>query len=239
VLQISSGEKIVLLVLGLVFAGLGYWLSESDRRKFGRTPWGLPSVVWALFWFLSVVLGLVLYLIAHSGVVRRARQYPGADPYGPGYGAGYGPGPVGMRSAPPPPSPPSVSDQFPAYPRPANRPLADPVDTAVEPPDRGVDPPTGHSAGVPPTDPSGSPMPSEPTDATAAVAAAAAGPEAASAPSSDVPSTSEAVSPPAWHPDPGGRFHYRWWDGSQWTSYVSINGQQLVDTNPDQRIGPY
>jgi hypothetical protein len=48
-----------------------------------------------------------------------------------------------------------------------------------------------------------------------------------------------APSPPAWHADPGGRFHYRWWDGSQWTSYVSFNGQQLIDTSPDQRIGPY
>jgi hypothetical protein len=46
-------------------------------------------------------------------------------------------------------------------------------------------------------------------------------------------------SPPAWHPDPSGRFHYRWWDGSQWTSQVSTDGHHLIDTNPDQRIGPY
>ena len=47
------------------------------------------------------------------------------------------------------------------------------------------------------------------------------------------------VSPPAWHPDPSGRFHYRWWTGSEWTSYVSVHGHVEVDTNPDQRIGPY
>jgi hypothetical protein len=47
------------------------------------------------------------------------------------------------------------------------------------------------------------------------------------------------VSPPAWHPDPSGRFHYRWWDGSEWTSQVSSDGHHLIDTNPDQRIGPY
>jgi hypothetical protein len=46
-------------------------------------------------------------------------------------------------------------------------------------------------------------------------------------------------SPPAWHPDPSGRFHYRWWDGYQWTSQVSTDGHHLIDTNPDQRIGPY
>jgi hypothetical protein len=47
------------------------------------------------------------------------------------------------------------------------------------------------------------------------------------------------LSPPAWHPDPSGRFHYRWWTGSEWTSYVSVHGRVEVDTNPDQRIGPY
>jgi hypothetical protein len=46
-------------------------------------------------------------------------------------------------------------------------------------------------------------------------------------------------SPPAWQPDPSGRFHYRWWDGYQWTSQVSTDGHHLIDTNPDQRIGPY
>lgn len=47
------------------------------------------------------------------------------------------------------------------------------------------------------------------------------------------------VSPPAWHPDPSGRFHYRWWTGSEWTSYVSVHGHVEIDTSPDQRIGPY
>ncbi len=42
-----------------------------------------------------------------------------------------------------------------------------------------------------------------------------------------------------WYADPSGRFHYRWWDGSQWTSHVATDGHHLIDTNPDQRIGPY
>jgi hypothetical protein len=84
-----------------------------------------------------------------------------------------------------------VSEQFPAYPRPANVQF-DPEPEQPEPP-----PGPEASQGGPP------------------------------------------VSPPAWHPDPSGRFHWRWWDGREWTSQVSIDGQHMIDTNPDQRIGPY
>lgn len=28
------------------------------------------------------------------------------------------------------------------------------------------------------------------------------------------------VTTPAWHPDPFGRYHGRWWDGVQWTDRV-------------------
>ena len=75
-LHLSGAQVVVLLALSVVWAVLGYRLSEKDRRNLGRTPWGLPSAVWALFWFLSLILGLVLYLIAHSGAVRRAQQMP-------------------------------------------------------------------------------------------------------------------------------------------------------------------
>ena len=37
------------------------------------------------------------------------------------------------------------------------------------------------------------------------------------------------VSPPAWHPDPTGRFEQRYWDGNIWTDHVWRDGQQLVD----------
>jgi hypothetical protein len=90
--------------------------------------------------------------------------------------------------------PPSVSDQFPAYPRPAN---SQPLGEQSEP--------------VPPE--------VEVPEATT--------------------NKGSSVSSPAWHPDPSGRFHYRWWNGSEWTSQVSTDGHHLVDTNPDQRIGPY
>lgn len=33
----------------------------------------------------------------------------------------------------------------------------------------------------------------------------------------------------AWHPDPGGRYEYRWWDGLQWTDQVSTGGVTSTD----------
>ena len=192
--KLSTGEWIAVIVLEVIFTALGYWLSENDRRRFGRTPWGLPSGVWALFWLLSTLLGLVLYLIAHADVVRRARQSPD------GRLAGGRP----MRISPAAVTrPPTASEQFPAYPRPANGPVE---------PQPGPAPGSVHIG-----------------------ATTTAQPE----PAPDSAASASAMSPPAWHPDPGGRFHYRWWDGTQWTSYVSFNGQQLIDTSPDQRIGPY
>ena len=184
----SGGELIALAILSVVFGVLGYWLSEKDRRQLGRTPWGLPSALWAFFWFLSLALGLILYLIAHVGEVRRSRlgMPPDLRPQG------GSPIPMAGRSAD---RPLTVAEQFPAYPRPANT----------------------------------RPVPPEP-DASPEVAAQPVGspfPEAA------------ASSPAAWHPDPSGRFHHRWWDGSQWTNQVSTDGHHLIDTNPDQRIGPY
>lgn len=37
------------------------------------------------------------------------------------------------------------------------------------------------------------------------------------------------TNPPAWHPDPFGRFESRYWDGERWTEHVSRAGQALVD----------
>ena len=37
------------------------------------------------------------------------------------------------------------------------------------------------------------------------------------------------VSPPAWHPDPTGRFDLRYWDGALWTEHVTRNGEQSTD----------
>jgi Protein of unknown function (DUF2510) len=201
VVHLSGGEWVVAGIIAVVGSVIGYRLSENDRRTFGRTPWGLPSLVWALFWFLSLVLGLVLYLIAHSNEVRRQHGSPAAYP-GTGRAAvGGAPGPRTL----------SVADQFPAYPRPANLQPERAEPEAVAQPDTEPTEPAGQSGHATPVGP-------------------------APAPASRPAWT---LSPPAWHPDPSGRFHYRWWDGNEWTSQVSIDGRHLIDTNPDQRIGPY
>ena len=154
----------------------------NDRKNLGRTPWGLPSAVWAFLWFLSLMLGLILYLIAHVSGYASQRPPPVAgSPWA-------GPSPAsGLAAIRPWPSF-SLS-----YPQPANGPPQG-ADPSVVAPPVPVAPDPGHPV---------------------------------------------APSPPAWHPDPSGRFHYRWWDGSQWTSQVSTDGHVAIDTNPDQRIGPY
>jgi Protein of unknown function (DUF2510) len=180
---VSGGELLIIFVLSLVWAWFGYRLSENDRRTLGRTPWGIPSVIWALFWFISLILGLVLYLIAHATGVRRAQHLHG--------------GPPARAMAV---GPQSVAEQFPSYPQPANSNAT----------------PRG---------------PNESGEGTT--------PGAHASGDSGAPGEPPAVSPPAWHPDPSGRFQFRWWDGNEWTSHVATNGQVMIDTSPDQRIGPY
>lgn len=35
--------------------------------------------------------------------------------------------------------------------------------------------------------------------------------------------------PPAWFPDPTGRFEHRYWDGERWTEHVGTQGRQAID----------
>jgi hypothetical protein len=183
-------QSIVGLVWCCVSGLIGYWLSERDRKALGRTPWGLPSALWALIWFIEVFLGLLLYLISHHAGVRRASQ---AQPSGMQVPS---PDQSLMAARKNPAKAPTASDLFPAYPRPANSQPTAAVE--AEHPEEAIDPPP---------------------------------------PSGESPSWPH--SPPSWQPDPSGRFHYRWWDGHEWTSHVSTDGHHLIDTNPDQRTGPY
>ncbi len=212
--HLTGSEWAIGIVLAVVGAVVGYRLSENDRRTLGRTPWGLPSLVWALFWFLSLLLGLVLYLIAHSSEVRRTQHgSPAAYP-----GTGGSP-PVGRPASSARAL--TVAEQFPAYPQPAN----------LQPPPPDPAPAPSSESGPADQQPAAAGQP-HPADAAGQSLPAAAADAAEHPPA-------WTSSPPAWHPDPSGRFHFRWWDGHQWTSQVSIDGHQLIDTNPDQRIGPY
>ena len=179
--HLSSAQWAVLVAFSILWAGIGYALSEKDRRTLGRTPWGLPSALWAFFWFLSLVLGLIL---CTSSLIRRYPSLPAATAVsrlsvgGPSTTTGLAP----TRA-------PTVGELFPSYPMPANSP---PVAT---------DP----SSELPPA-----PVPPD-------------------------PDANWPQSPPAWHPDPSGRFHYRWWDGSQWTSQVSTDGRHRHQPGPADR----
>ena len=205
-MQTSTTELIVIGVLSILWAAIGYRLSEGVRKLTGRTPWGLPSPVWALLWFLSVVLGLVLFLIARASDARRAVRMGPGHPGVPGES-------LGTRPTAPMAKPIRAGSQFPAYPRPANSPGRGEPEPTHQPP--------------PPTPPAESGT--QPVTAPDPAAAAQVAPETGA----------QVLPPPGWHPDPSGRFHYRWWDGTMWTSQVSLSGQHLIDTNPDQRIGQY
>ena len=91
-----------MFVVSVLMAFLGYHLA-GDKRNLGRTPWGVPSLGWAAIWFLSPLVGLVLWLFAHRAEVRRSAQAPLGT-----LGGGV----------PPPSAEParSVGSDFPAYP---------------------------------------------------------------------------------------------------------------------------
>jgi hypothetical protein len=38
------------------------------------------------------------------------------------------------------------------------------------------------------------------------------------------------IGPAGWHPDPTGRYEYRYFNGHQWTADVSVHGQRFIDS---------
>ena len=216
--QLTTAQTAIATVLAAVLGIVGYELSERDRHRYGRSPWGWPSIAWGVLWFLFFALGLVLFVIARrTELVRRQRADTSHVPPA-GGGGPYGGGPYGgagayTSGAPVPASPQSEAQDV------------------EEPPDRPV--PSGTP--TPPAVPTGTPTPSgTPTPAPTTTPPT---PPAPTAPPAGP--LAPAFPPPGWYPDPGGNFEYRWWEGSMWTPYVSTGGHPQVDTSEDQRIGPY
>ena len=87
-MQLSGAQTVVYLILAVLFAFVGYRLSENFRKQSGRTPWGMPSALWAFIWFLSLLLGLVLYLIARSTTKIDPSRRPVPPMSRPGWPAG-------------------------------------------------------------------------------------------------------------------------------------------------------
>jgi hypothetical protein len=119
---------IVFLLLALGVAALAYRESESFKHKNGLTPWRIPSWVWAIIGFASLIVCAVLLAIA-----RRTTK-------------------------------PLWTEQS-WWPQSA-------VQTAVQP-----------YTGV----------------------------------------------LPGWHPDPSGRYQFRYWSGNRWTEHVSSGGAAAID----------
>jgi hypothetical protein len=64
-------------------------------------------------------------------------------------------------------------------------------------------------------------IPSTPTPAATTPAAAT--------PAATTPAATTGGAPAGWYADPSGRFDLRYWNGDQWTEYVSRAGQQFTD----------
>jgi hypothetical protein len=61
---VSAGPLIFSLCLALLFGYLCYRSSEKFKWQNNVTPWHIPSLVWGLIGFLSVVLCAILLVIA-------------------------------------------------------------------------------------------------------------------------------------------------------------------------------
>lgn len=44
--------------------------------------------------------------------------------------------------------------------------------------------------------------------------------------------------PSGWYPDPSGKPQQRWWNGTDWTDFVSVNGQTFVDAGDAAPVAP-
>lgn len=83
---VDTSRFFIYLGVALVVAFVAYRSSETYKRENHVTPWHLPSLVWALIGFLSLLLCAVLFLIARKttkavgGPVVRSTPAPGWYP---------------------------------------------------------------------------------------------------------------------------------------------------------------
>lgn len=86
----SSSLLLVSFLIGIVAAFLAYGSARRYEARTGAAAWHLPAGVWAFIFFLSWLIGLVLFLIAKATTRPRPTQGPEPGP-GPGPGGDYPP----------------------------------------------------------------------------------------------------------------------------------------------------
>lgn len=98
--KVDSTIVVIDLVVAVLAAVLAYRAALRYRDRFGTTPWHLPAAIWSVLFFLSVVVGLVLFLIARATTrPRNAGARPGTD-FAPA--PAFPPAPDFGQSGPPP-----------------------------------------------------------------------------------------------------------------------------------------
>jgi hypothetical protein len=141
------------LIFAVLFGIAGYGEANRFNKRYGRTPFGWPAIVWGIVCFLSFLIGLILLAIGE----RIGRKAAAAAPtYGgsynqPVYGApGYGaPGYAPPGYAPPGYAPPGYAP--PGYAPPPQAPTYGPP--PQQPPTYGPPPQQPPTYGPPPQQP--------------------------------------------------------------------------------------
>lgn len=82
---IQTSNLFIYLGIGLVVAFVAYRSSETYKRQHNVTPWHLPSLVWALIGFLSLLLCAILFLIARKTTKPAAATSKQAETASPGW----------------------------------------------------------------------------------------------------------------------------------------------------------
>lgn len=84
----SSSLLLVELLIGVIAAYLAYGAARRFEARAGVAAWHLPAGVWAFIFFLSWLLGLILFSLAKATTRRRAAppatgswQYPVGPAY--------------------------------------------------------------------------------------------------------------------------------------------------------------
>lgn len=86
------------VIFGLLIGFMNYRNTDRYRKVYGRSPWGIPPIVWGIAsLFLSLVVTLAALIAMNTGNGARRRNGTG----GPGPGGGtFGTGPYGGARPP-------------------------------------------------------------------------------------------------------------------------------------------